>query len=77
MRYNLECLLCGHTGKALVPMQEHAMSAHAYTREDLQKQKSRSGSAEDELPVYIYAMPDGKDWLKATAAGGGNNVNGL
>lgn len=60
-----------------MPLQEHAMKDHAYTREDLQKQKSRSGSGEDEIPVYIYTMPNGTDWLKATARGGGNNVLGL
>ena len=58
-------------------MQEHVMNDHAFTREDLQKQKSRSGSGEYEAPIYIYTMPDGTDWLRATAVGGGNNVNGL
>lgn len=74
MAYHLTCLLCEgtkpHTSPYLVNLQEHVMTEHGYSREDLQKQTKRET---DE--GYVYTFQDGKEWLNA--AKGGNYVGGI
>lgn len=60
--WSLNCLLCdGWKSSDLVETQEHVMHAHGYSQRDLQLNTRRQTEG-----GYIYTMPDGCDWLKAT-----------
>jgi hypothetical protein len=72
MNWKLKCLLCGREDTNLVKMQEHVMSGHHRTQDDLRNTTKR----QTEEISYIYTFPDGVDWMEATRAGG-NYLNGL
>ena len=69
--YLMRCLLCepgsewnppdpkGHAD--LTKMQEHLMSEHDATQDDLRYQKSSIV----EIGIYEYRLPDGRTWLRA------------
>ena len=74
MKYDLECLLnhCGFCHNNLVKMQEHLMSQHGFTQNDVRNQSKREIEG-----GYIYSLPTfGKtvDWMKAVRSGG-NSVD--
>jgi hypothetical protein len=72
MNYNMKCLICGHTDTNLVRIQEHAMTTHGYTQEDLRVQTRR----EIDLGHYVFTFSDDTDWLDAERSGG-NVVGGV
>ena len=64
--WKLECLICEFSNHDLVLMQEHLMADHGVRREELWKQ-TREPQGFD-AAEYVFSLPDGLQWLKATRA---------
>jgi hypothetical protein len=56
----LLCLICGERSNDLVEIQEHVMSRHGYTQNDLRRQKRH-----ELKDGWIWSMPDRRNWLWA------------